>query len=278
VVGRLVLLDGDLAEPLHHAPADEPGDDDADREAVVRRQPAAVLLVGDENVVAVVQGVGGAEGRAVGAVVALPCARGSGGGEDFSNRSMGVGTRPCQRTKGVSCKVSSQAAATEPPRPPHLWQLPQRPAEADKLAAGLDADAAQEVAEAHACGWEGVEQRRGLEERSRGHAHRLTCFRTQNKPPRPPDRNPAPPPPPKHPPVQWLVETAHGPQLNPMLFFSMFSSLRRFPAHTSVIGSVTDGIAASSSIPISSGAPTMPPIAILWVAQSSLGTAPWLRT
>jgi hypothetical protein len=48
-----------------------------------------------------------------------------------------------------------------------------------------------------------------------------------------------------------------------MLFFIMFSSLRRLPAHTSVTGSVTEGIDTSSSIDIDMGRSTRPPISIL---------------
>lgn len=63
-----------------------------------------------------------------------------------------------------------------------------------------------------------------------------------------------------------------------MDFLIMFSSLRLLPAHTSVTGSVTDGSAISSSMLMLVGRCTRPPTSILCVAQSSLGTAPWLRT
>jgi hypothetical protein len=80
-------------------------------------------------------------------------------------------------------------------------------------------------------------------------------------------------------PVHSDVLTAHGPQLNPIDFLRMFSSLRRLPAHTSVTGSVTLGSATSSSIVTEApGLPTSPPMSMRWVAQSRRGTAPWLRT
>ena len=42
--------DVDGLEPLDHPTADPAGDDDADRDAVVRRPPLAVVMVGDHHV------------------------------------------------------------------------------------------------------------------------------------------------------------------------------------------------------------------------------------
>lgn len=64
-------------------------------------------------------------------------------------------------------------------------------------------------------------------------------------------------------PVQYDVLTAHGPQLNPIDFLIMFSSLRLLPAHTNVMGSVTDGSSSSSSMLRVTGRSTRPLISIL---------------
>mmetsp|Transcript_32498 Transcript_32498/g.77627 ORF Transcript_32498/g.77627 Transcript_32498/m.77627 type:complete len:530 (+) Transcript_32498:1316-2905(+) len=51
VVLRLVLEDVDVGEPLDHAAADVAGDDESDREAVVRLEPLPIRLVGDEDII-----------------------------------------------------------------------------------------------------------------------------------------------------------------------------------------------------------------------------------
>ena len=67
----LLTRDGDLLEPLDHAPADEPGDDNTDRKAVVWRKPPVVLLVRNDDVRGGVHGLVVGERGPVGAVLAL---------------------------------------------------------------------------------------------------------------------------------------------------------------------------------------------------------------
>ena len=70
-VVRLRVRDLDPLEPLDGAPPDEPGQDQPDREPVVRGQPAPVLLVGHQHVVGGVERVGERDARAVAPVPAL---------------------------------------------------------------------------------------------------------------------------------------------------------------------------------------------------------------
>ena len=69
-----------------------------------------------------------------------------------------------------------------------------------------------------------------------------------------------------------------APQLKPIVCAVRFSSFRRFPAHTSVIGISRAGIASRSSIVNVVGLSTRPSTVSVCVAHSHLGTAPWLRT
>mmetsp|Transcript_28577 Transcript_28577/g.88427 ORF Transcript_28577/g.88427 Transcript_28577/m.88427 type:complete len:348 (+) Transcript_28577:1531-2574(+) len=64
VVGARVR-DLDLLEPLDHPAADEARDDDAEREAVVRLEPLAVLLPAEDDVVRLVHDVAERQRRAV---------------------------------------------------------------------------------------------------------------------------------------------------------------------------------------------------------------------
>ena len=79
-------------------------------------------------------------------------------------------------------------------------------------------------------------------------------------------------------PVQTEQPVAAAPQLKPTVCLVMFCSLRLFPAHVTVHGNEIVSILESSSMVMVSGLLTAPPISIVCVSQSSLGTAPWSRT
>nr|ACR36461.1 unknown [Zea mays] len=75
------------------------------------------------------------------------------------------------------------------------------------------------------------------------------------------------------------VEMAPGPQLKPTVWRTMFCSLRRLPAHTSVTGSSTASNSVTSCSMVSlAGRLTSPATSTVQVDQSARGTAPWLRT
>ena len=79
-------------------------------------------------------------------------------------------------------------------------------------------------------------------------------------------------------PVHSELDRPAAPQLKPMVCLRMFCSLRRLPAHTTSTGVVMDFMRASWSMDRESFLSTKPPTVTLCVSQSSLGTAPWLRT
>ena len=73
--------------------------------------------------------------------------------------------------------------------------------------------------------------------------------------------------------------SARAHQLKPMVFATMFSSLRRFPAHVSVHVTVTSSNSSTSwSMVKVAGRSTRPPTLRRCVFQASRGTGPWLRT
>jgi len=67
----LLVGHGDALDELDHTAADVARDDDAERKAVVRGEPLAVLLVGQDDVVGRIHGPEHADARSVDALVAL---------------------------------------------------------------------------------------------------------------------------------------------------------------------------------------------------------------
>ena len=73
MVEVITLLAGhsDFLKPLDHAASNEPGDDDAYREAVIGRQPPVVLLVRDDDIRCWVHSFMVGEGGPIGPVLPL---------------------------------------------------------------------------------------------------------------------------------------------------------------------------------------------------------------
>lgn len=75
------------------------------------------------------------------------------------------------------------------------------------------------------------------------------------------------------------VPVPEAPQLNPLVFFTMFCSLRRLPAQTKLQSRLTfSNLLRRSSMLNVIGLSTMPHTVILWLSQDSFGTAPWFLT
>lgn len=74
------------------------------------------------------------------------------------------------------------------------------------------------------------------------------------------------------------VLTAAAPQLNPMDCFTMFSSFRRLPAHTSVTGNSRARNRRMSFIVNDMGRFTNPETSTFQSSHDARGTAPWFRT